>query len=281
MAWNQIQSSYPSVLRGTNQQTATGLLWQPPSMVSVSSSRITGTIDRATFREGVAIRRFTLHNRSGGTASCGIGFRLQNRFWVAGQITAAGVFTDDTADAQSATANDFPLGANAVNDGFVIASPVPFGWVSINVGTAEVDAAAADLDHAVSYSNAAGTGWTALGSNAALTDQFTTTNAVYATGALEFVWLPPSDWGKVTAISTIPVGWYALRVLAASTAVNDTAALANTIEVGTLQAVEGVVDNGLLAQDWTTYSEPKADAVVAYFSTANAGNYVIAEVTTS
>lgn len=281
MGWNTVQKSHPVVLRGTNQQSATdaGLLWTPPGYSHEVVSPITGA--RSTFlsRHGCAIRRYTLQNRSGGTVNAGIGFRLANQYWRAGQFTAGGVYTDDTIDAQDLDANDFILGGDAVNDGFLILSLVPIAWVSINVGTAEVDNAGADLDHAVSYSNAAGTGWTALGANAALTDQFTTTNAVYGTGALEFVWLPPSDWGKVTGISSVPNGFYALRVMAASTGAGDTAALATAIEVGTLKAVEAVDDNQILSSPGEAWQEHWADGVVAYFSTANAGNYVMAEVT--
>jgi hypothetical protein len=281
MGWNTIRKSQSVVLRGTNQQSATdaGLLWTPPGYSHESVSPITGARSVYLSREGCAIRRYTLQNRSGSTVNAGIGFRLAKNYWRAGQFTAAGVYTDDTEDAQDLGANDFILGADAVNDGFVILSEVPLSWVSINVGTAEVDNAGADLDHAVTYSNAAGTGWTALGANAALTDQFTTTNSVYATGALEFVWLPPSDHGKVTNIATIPNGYYALRVMAASTGAGDTAALATAIEVGTLKAVESIADNQLLSSAQEAWQEHHADAVVAYFSVANAGNYVIAEAT--
>lgn len=281
MNLNPARVSYPVVLRGTNQGTNNGLVWTPPSRELVSVST-TGTITRYTdYQEGIALRRFWLHNRSGATINAGIGYRLANRYWRAGQFTAAGVYTDDTTDAQDAGANDFILGADEANDGFLILSEVPLGWVSINVGTAEVDAAGADLDHAVSYSNAAGTGWTALGTNAALTDQFTTTNAVYGAGALEFVWFPPSDHGKVTNISSVPNGYYALRIMAASTGVGDTAGLATAIEVGTFAALaEGVDDNQFLSEEWTEDGDDRANAVVAYFSTANAGNYVRAEVTT-
>lgn len=281
MGMTTVHKSYPVVLRGTNQQSATdaGLLWTPPGYSHRTTSVLTGAQSAFTMREGCAIRRYDLHNRSGGAASVGIGFRLANRYWRAGQFTAAGVFTDDTEDAQDLGANDFILGADAANDGFLILSEIPLSWVSINVGTAEVDAAGADLDHAVSYSNAAGTGWTALGANATLTDQFTTTNAVWGAGALEFVCLPPADWGKVTGISSVPNGYYALRVMAASTAAGDTAALATAIEVGTLRAIEAVADNALSSADELEWQEHLADAVVAYFSTANAGNYVMVEVT--
>lgn len=278
MGWNIIYKSQDAVLRGTRQQTASGILWQPPSREIVTTSSITGAVARYTEYTGCAIRRFELHNRSGGVASCGIGFRLNNRYWVAGQFTDAGVYADDTEAAQNITANDFALGADATNDGFVIAARVPFSWFSINVGTAEVDAGAA-VDHAVRYSDSAGTGWTALGANAAFTDAFTLTNTVIDTGAREFVWMPPSDWGKVVSLGGIPAGYYAINVTAAQLGVGDTTALANSVEVGTLLVVEAVSDNGVYESEFSTFSEPLADGVVAYFSTANAGNRVHAEVT--
>lgn len=282
MSWNIVQQAQNVILRGTRQQTAVGLLWQPPGLDVVTVSPITGAISRATFREGMAIRRFELHNRSGGAASVGIGFRLNNRCWVAGKFTGAGVFTDDTVDAQDAGTSDFILGTDAANDGFVIASSQPFSWFSINVGTAEVDAGGAAVpDHGVQYSDSAGTGWTALGAGSAFTDNFTLANTVIATGAREFVWMPPSDWGKVVSLGGIPVGYYAVNVTTAQAEASDTAALATSVEVGTLMVVEAVADNGIWEQELATMREPMADALVAYFSVANAGNRVYAEVTTA
>lgn len=282
MGWNTLTKAQDVILRGTRQQTAVGLLWQPPGLEVRTVSPITGAISTATFREGMILRRFELHNRSGSTASVGIGYRLTNRSWVAGQFTAGGVYTDDTAAAQDAGANDFILGADAVNDGFVIASPVPFSWFSVNVGTAEVDAGGAAVpDHAVKYSDSAGTGWTAVDAASVFTNQFALTNAVIATGAREFVWMPPSDWGQVVSLGGIPPGWRAIYVTTAQSEAGDTAALATAIEVGTLLAVEAVADNGIYEQELTTMQEPLADALVAYFSVAGAGNRVYAEVTTT
>lgn len=282
MGWNTLTKAQNVILRGTRQQTATGLLWQPPGLEVRTVSPISGAISTATFREGIALRRFELHNRSGSTASVGIGFRLNNRSWVAGQFTNAGVFTDDTTDAQDAGANDFVMGTDAANDGFVIAAPVPFSWFSVNVGTAEVDAGGAAVpDHAVRYSDSAGTGWTALGAGSAFTDDFTLTNTVLTTGAKEFVWMPPSDWGQVVSLGGIPPGWYAINVTTAQAEAGDTSALATAIEVGTLLCVEAVADNGIYEQELTTMYEPLADALVAYFSVAGAGNRVYAEVTTA
>ena len=281
MGLNTVLASQSVILRGTRQQTSVGLLYQPPSLVVRSVSPITGEVSTATFQEGMAVRRYEIHNRSGSTASVGIGFRLTNRCWVAGQFSAGGVFTDDTADAQDVGTSDFIMGTDAANDGFVIACSEPFGWFSVSVGTAEVDAGGATVpDHGVQYSNSAGTGWTALDTASTYANQFTLTNTVIGTGAREFVWIPPSDWGKVTAISTIPVGYYAINVTTAQAEASDTAALATAIEVGTILAVEAVADNGMYEQELSTMHEPLADALVAFFSVAGAGNQIYAEVTT-
>lgn len=283
MSWNIINKSYPNVLRGTDQQSATGvgLLWQPPGITAQSVSS-TGVTTSFISREGIAIRRFELHNRSGGVASVGIGFRLQNRFWSAGQWDNSETiaYLEDTTDAQDLGANDFALEiAATANDGFVIASPIPFSWVSINIGTAGVDGAVA-TDRTVRYSNSAGTGWTALGANATYTDQFTSTNTVWAAGENNFVWQPPADWGQVVSLNSVPVGMYAINVRS-TTAPDTTAALATTIEVGTLLVVEAVADNGIYENELTTFREERSDGLVAYFSTANAGNRVYAEVTSA
>lgn len=281
MAWEPLLSGYNVVLRGTNQQTNNGLVWLPPGITHRVVSRETGVASEFVSREGIAFRRFEMHNRSGGVAFVGPGFRIHNRHWVAGfwddSVTGA-EFIDDTTDAQDVGTNDFPLEtAGTNNDGFVIASRVPFGWVSMNVGTAGVDGAAA-TDRAVRYSNTAGTGWTALGTGSPYSDNFTSTNTVWATGENVFVWRPPVDWGKVVSLSGIPVGMYAINVRA-TTAPDTTAALATAIEVGTLIPVEAVADNGIYENELTTYHLREADAVVAYFGTLNAGNGVYVEAT--
>jgi len=280
MGWETVNKSQDVILRATRQQTATGLLWQPPSREVITVSHMTQAISRFTERAGIGLRRFTVHNRSGSTATLGIGFRLANPYWGAGQFTSGGVFADDTADAQDAGTSDFAMGADATNDGFVIWADIPFSWFSINVGAAEVDAGGG-VDHAVQYSDVAGTGWTALGTGGPFLDQFTLTNTVIATGAREFLWTPPADWGKVVSLGGIPVGKYAINVTSAGLGVGDTTALATAMEVGTMIALESFVDNGIMAQDNMAYSQPLADGVVAYFSTANAGNSIWMEVTTA
>jgi hypothetical protein len=261
------------VLRGTDQQSASGLLYQPPGIVMVNNSK--GTISTSTERQGLEIMEFYLHNRSGSTISVGIGGRLDNRLWTAGQWTeATTTFTDDTTDAQDAGANDFALETTTDNGGFIIASPVPFGWVSINVGTAGVDGAGT-TDRAVSFSNGAGT-WTTMTANMPMVDNFTSANTVWAAGENVFAWYPPPTWKPTVGgeATNLPAGLYALRVRTTD-APDTTAALATTIEVGLMPwMMEGLTDNSYFTGQPSTGYLQYCDAIVALFSTANAGNYV-------
>lgn len=280
MAWNIISKSYPRILRGTLQQTDEGLLHINPRYRVISQPRveIPGGVPGAASvvdvpMEGMVIRRFELHAIATGDA--GIGFRWANRTWNAGQWTEVGsVFTDDTTDAQDLGADDFALETTTVNDGFVILATRPFSWVSINVTTA---GAATANTHTVRYSNFAGTGWTAVDADSTFTDTFTNA-ADYAAGEILFTWSPPDNWGRVVSIGTVPAGYYALNVRA--TVVAGAAALAGSIEVGNLMAVNAVAANGTYGPEWSTLSDPWADALVAFFGASNGGDRVYAEVTT-
>jgi hypothetical protein len=265
MAWNNVNASYPWNLRSTFQQTDQGLLWKVPACNLCANNT------------GALLRRYEVHNRSGGTINVGIGFRLHNSVWKAGYWTEVGsVYADGTSDAQDlpATTADFALETMTDNDGFVILCQHPFDWVSIRVVTAGVGAAT----HAIRYSNYAGTGWTAYDANSIFVDTITT--ALWAAGEIKMVWTAPDDWGKVTSIGSIPAGWYALNVRATSHPATS-AAVASVMEIGKMLSLEGLVDNGDYAADRSTYSNYAADALVAFFSgTANAGNTVRADVTT-
>lgn len=270
----KIDKSQNWVLRSTNQQTQTGLLWVPPGYRT--------NINDALQRTGIQLSSFMLHNRAAASITVGIGGRLRNGVWVAGQWddSETTAYTADTANAQETTADDFALETTTNNDGLVIASLLPFGWASINVTTAGVDGAAT-TDRAVRYSNTAGSGWTALGTGQAYVDNFTSTNTVWAAGENIFVWKPPADWGPVQAggLAGVPAGYYALNVRTTD-APDTTAALAGTIEIGLMPFIqEAVADNNYFSgtdiQDdgWLE----RCDAVVALFSTTNAGNSITGE----
>jgi len=270
-----INKTYPPVLRTAGwHQTDTGLLWVPPSY----QARFDANAARVTQREGIQINRYELHNRSGGSASVGIGFRLANRHWIAGRLSANGAtYTDVTSTAQSTSTTTLQV-AGADQTGFVLGCRVPFDWASVNITTAETDAGGATVpDHAVQYSDSAGTDWTALGANAATTDGFTQTNTVWAAAVTDFVWHKPADWGAWTG-GTLPNGYYYLRFTSAQREASDVAAVATGMEIGILLSIEALADNGVWEVEQAEFYHFKADGLVAYFSTANAGNRVYAEV---
>jgi len=79
----------------------------------------------------------SLTNRSGGAATVGLAVRLPRERWGAGQVTAAGVFTDDTVDAQDIDANDFSLHDRTDSgSGFIVHADAPFNVLSIVQTTA-------------------------------------------------------------------------------------------------------------------------------------------------
>ena len=278
--FNVVNVTSPPVLRaggaaGTlHHQTNKGLLWTPPTY----RSRFYQDAPFSTSREGATIYAFEIQNRSAQAASCGLGFRLANRIWVAGKYDGT-TFTDFTASAHSPTAT-VTLGTDAsAVVGFAIGCLVPFDWVSVNITTAEVDAGAA-VDHGVQYSNAAGTGLTALGANAALTDDFTLTDTVWTATVKNFVWAKPTDWGISggTGITGLANGYYWLHFTTAQIGAGDTAAIATGMEIGVGKFREAIADNGIYASDFDQIYSPYADGMIAYFSVANAGNMVSALV---
>lgn len=275
MAFTTVDATQSFKLRGTNQQTDTGLLYTPPSILqhavgATPQSRTTALL------EGLELGYAALHPRwgSGTTGTVGIGARLPNRLWIAGQWTL-GVFVDDTTDAQDAGTSDFALESNIGSEGYVIACREKFNALSINVGTASTGGVPV---RAVSYTNATGDGWTTM-SNLFVQDG---AGAHYAAGEQLLVFSPPAEWGKTQSggLSSIPEGYYAIRVLG-STPPSMAVGLATAIEVfRLLLCTEGVADNA----SWEavpargTHRLPFGNGLAALFETANAGNRVTAQV---
>jgi len=70
------------------------------------------------------------------SSAAGFVHMLPDRAWSAGQLDAAGTFTDDTTDAQDIEIDDFGLFTTTANDGFVVAASIPFNVLSIDQTTA-------------------------------------------------------------------------------------------------------------------------------------------------
>lgn len=280
-AYNSIDFAQPWILRGTHQQTDVGLLHANPTY---KLQPVGGGAQITRRIPGLALQSFALHNRSGGALVAGIGVRIPNDLWIAGQyVDATTTFTDDTPAAQDTTTNDFPLETLTNNDGYIIASRVPFNAVSINVSTASVDGVA--VARAARFSDSVGTAWQTAESNIF---QQTGSATNYATGEAVVVFAPPVDWGKSSALATgLPNGYYAMNVRATDAPVT-TAGLAKAIEIFRIYYLtEAVADNAVLDKDFGG-SEMKmaqdavegwyGDALVALFGTANDMNRVTANV---
>jgi len=231
--------------------------------------------------EGFGLGYFTAQNRSGGTVVFGIGGRIANNLWRAGQwVDGTATYTDDATDAQDAGATDFPLETTTVNDGFIVLSRVPFNCISIDVGTTSVHAGG--VARVARHSNAAGTGWTDL----TTADMFISTSAAAAyTAGTESLWVfakpvPDLVWGRTSGIASIPDGYYAINVRATDAA-ETTAGVADTIGVYDLGfLIENVTDNSNVTWDGAGNEMwfPGTDGLVAMFGTANSGNRVTALV---
>ena len=285
--YNTIEVAYPFRLRGPgNQQNNDSLLWPPPTYLT------TGRGDRppvptTTYSQGIALGYFSLHNRSGGTlAAAGIGVRIPNYLWIAGQWDDDGAtpFTADTTDAQGVGATDFELETTTANDGYVVASRVPFNAISIDVGTAS---GTNSPTRALRYTNPAGDGWidfanlfVQTGAAAALS----VTGTTIANEAL-VVWDVPLNWGVTAAagLSGIARDYYAVN-MRATTAPDVTAAVADSLSIYRIFMLTEIIgDNGTLSQDFAgkDFRFPvEGDALVALFDTANNQNRVIAQVKT-
>jgi len=273
-----------------NGQTTDNRIWRgiQHTVVDPNTQGDSGRVARTSIlqdSEGLAIGMFTAQNRSAATVIFGIGGRIANNLWKAGQwVDATTTYTDDTTDAQDAGATDFALETTTVNDGIVILSQVPFNAISIDVGTTSVHAGG--VTRVARHSDAAGTGWTNLTTADMLL--FTSAAIAYTSGTPShtiFAMPPPGlVWGKTTdsgAIGTgIPGGYYALNIRATDAA-ETTAGVADTIGIYNLAFLqEGVTDNSFVSWDgggaeiWI----PGADGLVAMFGTANSGNRVTALV---
>jgi len=236
--------------------------------------------------EGFALGMFSAQNRSAATVIFGIGGRVANNNWRAGQwVEATTTYTDDTVDAQDAGATDFPLETTTIDDGMVILSKVPFNAISIDVGT--TSAHAGGVVRQLRHSNAAGTGWSAVYTTADLF-LFSAGSAAYTSGTESLIIFPtPAPdilWGKTTdsgAIGTgIPGGFYAVNIRATDAA-ETTAGVADTIGIYNLAFLqEGLADNAFVSWDGagTEIFFPGCDGLVAMFGTANIGNRVTALV---
>jgi hypothetical protein len=145
-----------------------------------------------------------LLNRSGVTALVGLGGRYANDRWQAGQVTSAGVYTDDTTDAQNVTTNDFLLYQHLLTDGngVLFSAAEPFNVLGFILATAGNQTTPVAVP---AYWN--GTAWTDLTGMLLLADALTVTP-----GEKVLFWTIPNDWVVGGSGTNVPQILYNLRL---------------------------------------------------------------------
>lgn len=232
------------------------------------------------------ISEFSLHNRSGGAAVCGIGGRIPPALWTMGFWTnanyAAGtVYTDDTADAQSAAAGDVNLDTVATaNDGFVIGCDIPFNLVGFNVSQASTTTTVWEVRYSIA---SVGTGLT-NNYSAALTNLYVAPAFGAGNTGEQIIWFePPADWAKVTAANAIANRYGAtvpsqyLLLVRSTTAPDTTRGQITQAQLGRIfMSTENVADNDLLNNigGVELALPPQCDALAACISVANPQNRI-------
>ena len=167
-------------------------LWIPPTL---------------PFRLGIAVGRASLFNINASAVKCGLAVRYPVATWAAGQVTAAGAYTADTTDAQSATTGDFSMHDRADSgSGFLLGADLPFNIVGL------VQSAAGDQTtpvKIVEYWD--GAAWVDIVAALLISD---TLNAG-GTGEKLLMFPRPSNWvvgGTGTGVPAPPCVWRTRRL---------------------------------------------------------------------
>ena len=258
-----------------------------PGSRDAANAFFTGAIMRNSFLDelrvglagsGMSVTHALFENDSASTVLLGLGARLANAKWIAGQWTnATTTYTDDTTDAQDAGTSDFALQTLATNnDGFIVGCLEKFTAVVTAVGTAADDTGGAGgVTGEWNYWN--GSSWSAL-----TTLAVSGTSRFFVSGRNEVLFAAPTDWATATSteITGLPAGsYYAIRYRATD-APDITAALASTLQVwDPLRIVAGqvaanttfpLVDNASSGILLTGAGE----GLVCCITTADADNFV-------
>lgn len=175
---------------------------------------------------GIRVRRVFLFNGSASTVAACLAGLFPDSAWEAGQwADATTTYTADTADAQDADTNDFPINTTTINDGHIIGCDYPFGLISYDMTTATVGASLAGV---LEYWN--GSAWTGLVAAQMLVDIPRSAGTQWAVGELIVMFDPQADWAKGGSGTGVNANRYNLRYR--SSAAGSTAGLARRVYVG-------------------------------------------------
>lgn len=210
-----------------------------------------------------------LTNRSGSAAVLGIGVRYRRTKWTAGQVTAAGVYTANTAAAQDATTDDFVLHSGAEStSGFLVAADERFNTVALVQSTAGDQT---DPVQVIEYWN--GAAWVDLAATCFLNDPLVGNG----TGEKVLCFPMPFNWVVGGTGTGVPSTKYNLRVRQENGGAGSADPAAAQLFVGfTDIVVENVSDGGTLSliREYALRFPRSGDAIFPLASVASANNYL-------
>lgn len=223
--------------------------------------------DASVPRRGIEVASAQWINRSGGAAVVGLGVLFPNTLWRAGQVTAAGVYTDDTVDARDVGADDFPMHTRTDSgSGFTIWSPHRFNIVSVVQGVAGDQVNPVLI---VEYWD--GTQYVDWVANLYLAADLNT-----GTGEKNIAFPMPPNWVK--GGTGMAVDGYVLRVRQTTGGAGTTNPAATQIHVGRLHAFHMALADDtayVLTHDQAGFRfPPEGTMLFPYFSVADAANEV-------
>lgn len=232
------------------------------ALVPSAQGRLTGN--------AIEVGAVRLVNRSGSTAIVGLGVRYATAGWVAGQIDATNVFTDDTGDAQNATTGDTLLWQRGITtgNGFLVGATERFNTLGIIVSAAGDQTTPVLL---LSYFN--GTTWVDMTATLIVSDAL----VAAGTGEKVLAWNLPVDWQRGGSGTNVPQTMYNVKVTHTVATGGTADPTASQIFVGYTQLVVGNVANlAQAAYDYESASRfPRSgQALYALFSVASMANIV-------
>lgn len=164
--------------------------------------------ERDMLRRGIEINYLRYVNNSGSALTMALAGRLRTSDWVAGQVTSAGVYTDDTTAAQDETTGDFQMHDRTDDlSGFLVGASIPWNALGVIVSAAGDQTVTARLAEYWDGSN-----WVDLQSDLLIGDVTDNLLQVDGTGEKVQLWEVPNNWVLGgTPVATVPQDKYNMR----------------------------------------------------------------------
>jgi len=219
---------------------------------------------------------FWFQNNSGAADMiAGVGLRIDSQHWRAwdwndGEAAGAKYPTEHTTEARvrgGGTPTTFTILTAADDDGLLIGSRIPWGWLTVDIATANDENMVTLFEYWTS-----GSAWSVPAATSTLiTDWIVATTS--GTGETSYVWDPAQDWGRtgdlidgvaITPPDTgLPGGMYYARIRIDGADVSATGPICNAMELGIHTLVQNVDDESTASRGPNlNFYDPHCDAVV-------------------